>query len=94
MKFMNRFILVPTFVPRKAFKYAQSINSGLETPLTFGDKWTFFERRVPKVFGATSTSLGTLFGKGASDTAVTSTCDDSVCFIISCIGYILMLYNF
>jgi len=38
MNVMNNFITVLTFVPRKAFKYDQSINKALEAPLAIGDK--------------------------------------------------------
>jgi len=85
MNVMNNFITVLTFVPRKAFKYDQSINKALEAPLAIGDKWTSLESWVTKVFGTTSACA--LFGKDAFYTVVVYACYNGVCFIISYIGW-------
>jgi hypothetical protein len=81
---MGKFFQVIGFVPRKIYNYTKSLNTVLEAPLAVGNKWTSFEKWVTKVFG--STSAGSLFGKGAADAAVVYTCDDGVCFVVSCVG--------
>jgi hypothetical protein len=72
------------FLKSYIYNYTKNLNQFFEASVATGNKWTNFEKWVPKVFG--STSGGALFGKGVTDAAVAYAYNDRVCFVISCIG--------
>lgn len=81
---MNSLIKVFTFPARKLWNYTKSFNTLLEAPSGIKKSVDKGFNYITKVSGATTGACGV--GKGAADAAEALTCQDGVCFIVSCVG--------
>lgn len=81
---MHLIVKVLTFIPRKIYGYADSLNTFLMSPKMIETGTSKIFVQTTKILGGTTG--GIQVGKGLHDAHEAFLCADGLCFVVSCAG--------